>query len=148
MNHRDHHSNENDKTADLKGYHHIPQSSSQNKTHHDEAAEITDPYDPRVPNDLLQYWDRQRLAQEREALEKETREALENQKRLRQRLEKEREELQLTGDYTKILEASSNEVVAVASSGGMGRGRGRGVSNLPAWLVEKQQKEAEELGRT
>ena len=52
--------------------------------HYDEVPdldEITDPYDPYVPNDLLQYWDRQALAKERAALERETKEALEKRRK-------------------------------------------------------------------
>lgn len=41
--------------------------------------------------------------------------------------------------------AASSSSLANSSSVGMGRGRGRGISNLPAWLVEKQRKEAESL---
>ena len=102
------------------------------------VEEILDPYDPYVPNDLLQYWERQALVQERLELERETREALEKQQALRRKLEQEREELQRKGEYDKIIQQQQQEQVA------MGRGRGRGVSNLPAWLVEKQRKEREQ----
>ncbi len=94
----------------------------------DDPVEITDPYDPYVPNDLLQYWDRQALIKEQQQLEQETRQALEHQKILREQLEHERQELQKQGNLVQL-------------AGGLGRGRGRGVSNLPAWLVAKQQEE-------
>lgn len=113
-----------------------------------EMTEITDPYDPYVPNDLAQYWDRQALAKQRHELEREAREAFERQQALRLRLEKEREESQKRGDYQAIIQKQQEQLQRQqqlpAMGRGRGRGRGRGVSNLPAWLVEKQRKEQEE----
>jgi hypothetical protein len=124
----------------------------QYQNHEREEEEIKDVYDPYVPNDLLQYWDRQSLAKEREALERETKEALEKQRILRMQLEKERETLQQKGDYSKFLGGGpyppSKTTVSTTTNPpgiGMGRGRGRGVSNLPAWLIEQKRKE-QELG--
>ena len=97
----------------------------------EEVAEITDPYDPYVPNDLLQYWDRQALIHEQRQLEEETKQALEQQRILREQLERERQELQKQGNLTQLV-------------GGLGRGRGRGVSNLPAWLVAQQEQQKED----
>lgn len=100
----------------------------------DEPAEITDPYDPYVPNDLLQYWDRQALVREQRQMEEETLKALEQQQIIREQLEQERQALlqqQQQGDISQL----------AAAAGGMGRGRGRGLSNLPAWLVAKQQQQ-------
>jgi hypothetical protein len=113
---------------------HKPTVTSSYKDHHDEEEdEINDPYDPYVPNDLLQYWERQSLAKERATLERETRNALEKQRQLRQQLEREREELHRKGNYENFVQEQQQP--------GRGRGRGRGVSNLPAWLVEKQRRE-------
>ncbi len=92
-----------------------------------------DPYDPMVPNDLLQYWENKALAVERERLEREARETLEQHQRLRQQLEREREELQKSGNVDRLVEHHTKRSM----------GRGRGLSNLPAWLVEKQRKERE-----
>jgi hypothetical protein len=92
-----------------------------------------DPYDPMVPNDLLQYWENKALAVERERLEREARETLEEQQRLRQQLEREREELHKAGNVDRLVEHHTKRSM----------GRGRGLSNLPAWLVEKQRKERE-----
>ena len=77
-----------------------------------------DPYDPFVPNDLLEYWERQAVQR-----------ALEEQQQVRRELEEKRRQLgaQTTNPVNRM----------------MARGRGRGVSNMPAWLVEKQRKEAE-----
>ena len=94
---------------------------------------LEDPYDPLVPNDLLQYWERRALAKKREYLERERRETLEEQNRIRKVLAEERQELERKGDVDKLVEHRMQH--------GMGRGRGRGVSNLPAWLVEKQRKQ-------
>jgi hypothetical protein len=111
-----------------------------------EMTEIKDPYDPYVPNDLAQYWDRQALAKERHELEREAREAFERQQALRLQLEKEREESQKRGDYQATIQKQQEQRQQhiLAMGRGRGRGRGRGVSNLPAWLVEKQRKEQEE----
>jgi hypothetical protein len=92
-----------------------------------------DPYDPMIPNDLLQYWENKALAVERERLERETRDTLEQQQHLRQQLEREREELQKSGNVDRLVEHHTKRSM----------GRGRGLSNLPAWLVEKQRKERE-----
>jgi len=88
---------------------------------------ITDPYDPFVPNDLLDYWEKLAAKKHREHLERETKEALERQKEMRKQLEEERSEIRMG--------------VNLNMATGMGRGRGRGLSNLPAWLVEEQRKE-------
>lgn len=109
----------------------------------DEEEEITDPYDPYFPNDLLHYWERQAASEERARLEQETKEALENQRLLREQLDQERGGLQMKGGVGE----PGNTFFGVGESSnivGRGRGRGRGgVSNLPAWLVEQQRKEAE-----
>lgn len=104
----------------------------------EENEEIRNIYDPYIPNDLLQYWDRKKLAKEREAMERETKEALEQQRRLRLELEQQRHALQQKGDYDSLLQQHDQRG---------GRGRGRGVSNLPAWLVQKKRKE-QELGNS
>jgi len=36
----------------------------------------------------------------------------------------------------------------VVVGGGTGNGRGRGVTNLPAWLVKKQDEQKEEMERS
>jgi hypothetical protein len=92
-----------------------------------------DPYDPMIPNDLLQYWENKALAVERERLEREAQETFEEQQRLRQQLEREREELHKAGNVDMLAEHHTKRSM----------GRGRGLSNLPAWLVEKQRKERE-----
>lgn len=96
---------------------------------------VTDPYDPLVPNDLLQYWERQAAVQERQEIEREARETFEQQQHLQKQLEYERKELEKTGDIDRIVEHRQRNAVPA-------RGRGRGVSNLPAWLVEKQKLES------
>merc|ERR1712238_481401 len=134
---------------------------------------IIDPYDPFVPNDLLEYWEKKAITKQREELERDTKEALERQKSIRQKIDGERLELQKSGNYNALLERErkqiqeqeqqhqqqqlrSNDIMMttgrnhtnndVLPSGlglgrGRGRGRGRGLSNLPAWLIEKQRME-------
>lgn len=95
-----------------------------------------DLYDPLIPNDLLLYWERKSLAAEREKLFQEQQTSIREQEELRQQLKREREQLQIRGDYTGLVEHHRVQ-------NGIGRGRG-GVSNLPAWLVEKQKKEVQQ----
>lgn len=117
----------------------------------EEEEEITDPYDPYFPNDLLRYWERQAASEERARLEQETKEALENQRLLREQLDHERrgglQSEGVVGESSQKVFLGDNTVVDLGLSSniaGRGRGRGRGgVSNLPAWLVEKQRKETE-----
>eukprot|EP00536_Pseudo-nitzschia_multiseries_P018677 jgi/Psemu1/70621/estExt_Genemark1.C_28890004 len=94
-----------------------------------EESVITDPYDPYVPNDLLDHWERLAAKKQRENLERETREALEQQKAMRKRLAEERSEL---------LQTATSGGTVLTTGAAAGRGRGRGLSNLPAWLVEQQ----------
>ena len=122
----------------------------------EKIEEITDPYDPFVPNDLLEYWEKQAARKQREQLERETQEALLRQKSIRKQLEEERLELQRTGNYSTLLEREKQQQnqpqQSMNNTGGggvgisttqtvRGRGRGRGVSNLPAWLIKKQRRE-------
>lgn len=91
-------------------------------------ASVVDIYDPHVPNDLLAYWDRKAMERERLELEREAKETLARQERLRQQLEQERASLEKSGNLDKLVEHRQQTTM----------GRGRGISNLPAWLVEKQ----------
>lgn len=93
-------------------------------------ASVVDAYDPHVPNDLLAYWDRKAMEKERIELEREAKETLQRQDQLRWQLEQERESLLKSGNIEQIVQHRQQT--------SMGRGRGRGVSNLPAWLVQKQ----------
>jgi hypothetical protein len=101
-----------------------------------ERAKTTDPYDPMIPNDLLEYRQRRAAAMERERLQRLHQESLRQQEDLRRQLEQERHDLQSRGDLDGLVQHR------LQHSAGRGRGRG-GVSNLPAWLVAKQRKEQE-----
>lgn len=100
-----------------------------------ERAKNQDPYDPLLPNDLLQYWEYKSLAVERERLFREQQESMREKEELLQQLARERQQLEEAGEYDKLVEHQLQQ------RGNM-TGRGRGLSNLPAWLVEKQRKEA------
>lgn len=91
---------------------------------------VTDPYDPYVPNDLLQYWERKAAERERVEMEREAQETLERQRAMQQQIEAERTQMLLAGN-----------ALGAADSILQGRGRGRGMSNLPAWLVKQKQEE-------
>lgn len=97
-------------------------------------ANVLDPYDPHFPNDLQAYWDRKAAEKHRVKLEKEARDILERQQRLRDELDQERREIEKKGNIQEIIQHRVQT--------GMGRGRGRGVSNLPAWVVNQHKEEA------
>ena len=63
-------------------------------------------------------------------------ETLERQQMIRKQLQEERRQLAAKGDVAAILQHQTQHSAGVGSIG-----RGRGVSNLPAWLVKKQQAE-------
>ena len=136
----------------------LPQTASEITT---QEEKITDPYDPYVPNDLLEYWETLAAKKQREKMERDALEALEQQKVLRKQLEEDRKALlhHTVGDAAPLRSMGRGRGVSnlpawlvekQKASGSLGvtneapsaRGRGRGVSNLPAWLVEKQRKEA------
>ena len=139
-------SEQKDQSSTLNNHSHQSQEQDNEKEEEEEeeiVVEIKDVYDPYVPNDLLQYWERQSLIRERQAMEREAKEALERQQMLRKKLEQEREELQRKGDYAKLLQPQTDPLIN--NNQRSGGGRGRGVSNLPAWLIAQKRKE-EELG--
>ncbi|CAB9510821.1 RNA binding motif protein 17 [Seminavis robusta] len=95
---------------------------------------VTDPYDPYVPNDLLQYWERKAAERERQEMEREAMETMERQRAMQQQIDAERKEMLASGNTSAMVQQQQQL---------MGRGRGRGgVSNLPAWLVKKQEEES------
>lgn len=108
--------------------------------------EEDDPYDPMVPNDLLQYWEKKAVEQQRLQLQAEQQRILAQQEQMRVQLERERQELSRKGQMEQLVEHRLQHSMA-GSTVGSGHGRGRGVSNLPAWLVEKQRIEADQLNK-
>jgi hypothetical protein len=116
------------------------QQQEQEKQQHEDFVEpeflrclhekaLADPYDPLLPNDLLTHWARKTFEHERINLEPERQRTLKQQDRLREQLKKEREELARSGDVQQLVDHHSHRA--------MGSGRGRGVSNLPAWLLNR-----------
>ena len=123
------------------------------------------PYDPMIPNDYLAYKEGQKKRRRRVELERSTREALQQQGIMRERIEEERKKAEQSGDISKIIESRQNPAFPAQGMGKfltdtcvnmipivsnkylitkiihIGRGRGRGMSNLPAWLVKKQEEE-------
>ena len=99
-------------------------------------ASVVDIYDPHVPNDLLAFWDAKAMERERLELEREAKETLQRQERLRLQLEQERANLEKSGNLDRLVQHREQTSM----------GRGRGVSNLPAWLVEKQKQEKQQVG--
>lgn len=107
------------------------------------SVQPKDRYDPLVPNDYLTHRERQAQEQEQIRMERAAKEQIEVQRRVRERIEEERRAAEEAGDIDRIVESRAASVAASLGGAGRGRGRGRGTSNLPAWLVKKQQEENE-----
>lgn len=105
-------------------------------TEEQQQAMRDDPYDPFRPNDILLWHQEQENLQRRERLEEERRVAIEAQEALRERLRQERQSLVDQNDYQRLAEHRQAHM-----------SRGRGVSNLPAWLVERQQQQKAREGQ-
>ena len=108
-------------------------------------ASVTHPYDPHFPNDYLEVRERKKTEQVRKDMQRTALQRLDQQEKMRKKIEEERKKILESGDFNKIVESQTGE----GSSGGAGRGRGRGrgVANLPAWLVKKQQEQKEAAGQ-
>ena len=134
------------------------------------AIEQNDIYNPLLPNDVLVYWEQQARRKEQEQYEIERQSILQEQEILRQVLEQERNEL-----LQQAIRAEQQQQVAVITQNlpdatittpihtttttneyyqkiiqqeqhrTMGRGRGNIASNLPAWLVQKQQQQQQQI---
>ena len=136
------------------------------------AIEQNDIYNPLLPNDLLVYWEQQARRKEQEQYEIERQSILQEQEILRQVLEQERNELLqqairaeqqqvavitqnvpdatiTTPIHTTTTTTTSNEyyqkIIQQEQHRTMGRGRGNIASNLPAWLVQKQQQQQQQI---
>ena len=104
-------------------------------------ASVTHLYDPHFPNDYLEVRERKKTEQVRKDMQRTALQRLDQQEKMRKKIEEERKKILESGDFNKIVKSQTGE----GSSGGAGRGRGRGrgVANLPAWLVKKQQEQKE-----
>eukprot|EP00550_Attheya_septentrionalis_P013505 CAMPEP_0198304514 /NCGR_PEP_ID=MMETSP1449-20131203/57442_1 /TAXON_ID=420275 /ORGANISM="Attheya septentrionalis, Strain CCMP2084" /LENGTH=383 /DNA_ID=CAMNT_0044007039 /DNA_START=73 /DNA_END=1224 /DNA_ORIENTATION=+ len=100
-----------------------------------DSVSPTDYYDPLQPNDYLTYKEGLENEKHRIALERAAKETLKQQEQMRRQIELERSKIDATGNVEQM-------VASRIQTSGQGRGRGRGLSNLPAWLVKKQQEEA------
>ena len=101
---------------------------------------VTDPYDPHCPNDYLAWRERKKTEQVRKDMQRTALQRLDQQEKMRKKIEEERKKILESGDFNKIVESQASR----EGGGGAGRGRGRGrgrVANLPAWLVKKQQEQ-------
>lgn len=111
-------------------------------------------YDPYFPNDYLAYRERKRSEEVRKELQRTALQRLDQQENLRKQIEEKRKKLLESGNYQGLVEEetmTSRRREADGGGGGgggvgigMGRGRGRGVTNLPAWLVKKQEEQQNE----
>eukprot|EP00557_Chaetoceros_sp_GSL56_P002948 CAMPEP_0176487448 /NCGR_PEP_ID=MMETSP0200_2-20121128/6137_1 /TAXON_ID=947934 /ORGANISM="Chaetoceros sp., Strain GSL56" /LENGTH=287 /DNA_ID=CAMNT_0017884277 /DNA_START=64 /DNA_END=927 /DNA_ORIENTATION=- len=105
------------------------------------SVRSADMYHPMMPNDYLAYRQRKENELLQANLEKQAQKTLEMQRKLREQIEEERRKALDSGDAKKIIESRLTTPVENTMISGIGRGRGRGLSNLPAWLVKKQQEE-------
>jgi hypothetical protein len=108
-------------------------SAIDNSTTANVMMDVEDLYDPAIPNDLLQYRERQAAIRHRQRLQAQQAQALADQEALRQQAIATRQALIQAGQLDVVV---AQENAALAS-----RGRGRGISNLPAWMIKKQQEE-------
>ena len=103
-------------------------------------------YNPHFPNDYLAHIERKKTERIQKELQQSALQRLDQQEKLRKKIEEERRKIERSGDVDKIVEMRSGLGGATANKNngvggaGRGRGRGRGVQNLPAWLIKKQEK--------
>jgi hypothetical protein len=108
-------------------------------------------YDPYFPNDYLAYRERKRSEEVRKELQRTALQRLDQQENLRKQIEEKRKKLLESGNYQGLVEEETMTSRRREGDGGggvgigMGRGRGRGVTNLPAWLVKKQEEKRNEI---
>ncbi|GAX12602.1 hypothetical protein FisN_13Lh062 [Fistulifera solaris] len=90
----------------------------------DQHTHRSDRYDPFLPNDLLEYWERK---------------AVEEMWRAQAQAE---QQLLLNREQAEQLRGKQEEEMRLNKSEQLPRGRGRGgLSNLPAWMVEQQRRQ-------
>jgi hypothetical protein len=131
------------------------------------AIEGNDVYNPMIPNDVLVYWEQQVIRKEQEQYERERQNIIQEQEMIRQQLEQERNQLlqqaiqaekdaarettsTVTGgkqvtttdpappSNTPVPNEYYQKIIQREQQRAIGRGRGN-ISNLPAWLIQKQQ---------
>eukprot|EP01033_Poteriospumella_lacustris_P001238 gene1238-902_t len=112
----------------------IPQSLSRPGNGRNLITTVEDPYDPRRPNDYFTVCKQREDAQRKKQLAEENRRKMDENERHRAEVEKLRREAIEKQDFKALAENVSGSVPA---SGG----RGRGLSNLPAWLIQKMHQE-------
>lgn len=106
-------------------------------------------YNPHYPNDYLAHLERKKTERIQKELQQSALQRLDQQEKLRKKIEEERRKIESSGDANKIVESrmmmgGSDSTSSAGGVGGGGRGRGRRVQNLPAWLVKKQQEEEQQ----
>eukprot|EP00986_Skeletonema_menzelii_P013453 scaffold7852_cov151-Skeletonema_menzelii.AAC.18 len=109
-----------------------------------ESVSPANAYNPHFPNDYLAHLERKKTERIQKELQQSALQRLDQQEKLRKKIEEERRKIESSGDVNKIVEMRSG--LGGGNGNGMegagrGRGRGRGTQNLPAWLVRKQQEE-------
>lgn len=99
-------------------------------------------YNPHFPNDYLAHLERKKTERIQKELQQSALQRLDQQEKLRKKIEEERRKIENSGDVNKIVEMHAGLGGGNLIGGaGRGRGRGRGAQNLPAWLVKKQQEQ-------
>lgn len=114
------------------------------------AANVTTKnlYDPHFPNDYLAHRERKKTEQARKDMQRSALQRLDQQEKLRKKIEEERKKILESGNFTNLDKfvgitgrGGGDGMAGIMGGAGRGRGRGRSVNNLPAWLVKKQQEQ-------
>jgi len=109
-----------------------------------ESVSPSNAYNPHFPNDYLAHLERKKTERIQKELQQSALQRLDQQDKLRKKIEEERRKIESSGDVNRIVEMRAGldgGNVNGMGGAGRGRGRGRGVQNLPAWLIKKQQQE-------
>lgn len=109
-----------------------------------ESVTPANAYNPHFPNDYLAHLERKKTERIQKELQQSALQRLDEQEKLRKKIEEERRKIESSGDVNKIVEMHSDLSGGNGygmGGAGRGRGRGRGAQNLPAWLVRKQQEQ-------
>jgi len=109
-----------------------------------ESVSPSNAYNPHFPNDYLAHLERKKTERIQKELQQSALQRLDQQDKLRKKIEEERRKIESSGDVNRIVEMRAGldgGNVNGMGGAGRGRGRGRGVQNLPAWLIKKQQEQ-------
>jgi hypothetical protein len=121
----------------------VPQEEAELRGHEEfnihDSWEVSDAYDPRRPNDYIEYCQERLETKRLIKLEEQNRQRLEEQERARSLLEAERRQAAESKDFQKLIGLEASASNNTPGGGAVGRGRGRGALNLPAWITQQME---------